>query len=138
MTNLQKLAATYALLFFTSVILGHLPGIADENGLLFGLFDLDIKDDILHGASAIWAASAALYSFYAARFYFRLFGFFYFLDSIIGLLFGAGILDFGIFISGPTTYPFMDKVFHNLPHALLGGFALMVGFLFDQRLHHQK
>ena len=70
---IQKIAWLYAGLFLFVVLLGYIPGLT-YNGLLFGRFDIDPIDDILHLASAIWAAFAAWYSLRASIFYFKLFG----------------------------------------------------------------
>ena len=122
MTNIQRLAALYALMFLGVVSLGYIPGFTDENGLLLGLFKIDPIDDVLHGASGLWAALSAWHSAKASRFYFRAFGTYYTADAVIGLITGWSSLD-------PQT-----NVAINLPHLILGPLALAIGFLWHRRL----
>jgi len=56
---IRTLAWIYAALFLFVVILGYIPGVTDVQGLMFGLFKIDLIDDVLHLASAVWAGWAA-------------------------------------------------------------------------------
>lgn len=124
----QKAAWVYAFMFFFIASLAYLPGLADENGVLFGLFSLDIWDDLLHFFSGVWAAVAAYVSVRASVNYFKIFGLIYGLDGVVGLIFGQAYLDAGLFIYGPTPLPFMTRFLANLPHILIGGLAVFIGF----------
>lgn len=126
-------AWVYAALFLFVVALGYLPGVTNEAGQLFGLFKIDPIDDALHLFSGIWAAAAAWYSARASILYFRLFGVIYFLDGVIGFLFGQGYLDGGIFIHGVTPLDFATRLGANLPHLLIGGIAVIIGFVVSRR-----
>jgi hypothetical protein len=134
MTKLQKLAAGYALLFFLVVAVGWVPAFKDASGALFGLFHLELKDDLLHGFSAVWAGFAAWRSWSASRFYFRTFGPIYFFDGVLGLLTGSGFLDLGIFQHGMLDLPFITRFFANLPHLIIGGLAIAIGAYFVSRI----
>ena len=133
MNMIRKLAWVYAVLFVGVVALGYIPGLTDDQGLLLGLFSIQLKDDLLHLGSAIWAALAALHSTGASLFYFRLFGLLYFFDGICGLLFGQGYLDLGILLYGPRSLDLMTRIGANIPHILIGGIALLIGFVFYRR-----
>ncbi|MCL4862026.1 MAG: DUF4383 domain-containing protein [Caldilineaceae bacterium] len=133
MNPIRKWAWGYAALFVAVVALGYIPGLTDEQGALLGLFHIELKDDLLHLGSALWAAIAAWRSAAAARFYFRLFGLIYFFDGVSGLLFGQGYLDFGIFLYGPTQLDLATRIGANIPHLLIGGIAILVGFVFSRR-----
>jgi len=130
---IRKLAWGYAALFLAVVLLGYIPGLTDEHGMLLGLFHIELKDDVLHLGSALWAAIAAWLSTGAALFYFRLFGLIYFFDGVCGLLFGQGYLDFGIFLYGPTPLDLGTRIGANAPHLVIGGVAVLIGFVFYRR-----
>ncbi|MGE0503125.1 MAG: DUF4383 domain-containing protein [Rhizobiaceae bacterium] len=129
MTLIQKLAIAYAVMFIVVVAIGYVPAFNDENGYLFGLFSLQWWDDLLHGFSGVWALAAAFVSHRASVIYFRLFGGVYLFDGVLGLVTGSGCLDGGIFIYGIQDIDFMTRVFANLPHLAIGGFAVLVGFV---------
>lgn len=132
MNLIRKLGWVYAIMFFIIASLAYIPGLADENGLLFGLFSLQLHDDLLHLGSGIWAALAAWRSTWATTLYFRLFGILYGLDGILGLITGHGYLDAGIFLHGGDQSDLMTRIFANLPHILIGGIAVSIGFVLSR------
>lgn len=129
----QKLAWLYAAMFFFIAVIGYLPGLTNAAGQLFGLFKLDLIDDALHLGSGIWAAAAAWTSTRAATLYFKLFGSIYGLDGLMGLAFGQGYLDGGIFTHGITPLDLGTRIATNLPHLLIGGMAVLIGFVISRR-----
>jgi len=133
MDVIRGLAWLYFLIFMGVVALDFVPQFTDADGRLFGLFTLDLYDNSLHFASGLWAAIAAWHSRGWSVFYFRLFGILYFFDGLLGLITGSGYLDFGIFISGVLDLPLMTRIFANLPHLALGGFAIFAGFWLARR-----
>lgn len=124
----RKVAFAYAVILFAVTSLNYIQGIPDENGYVFGIFALDLFDDSLHAASALWALIAALISQNASRIFLRYFGALYLADAVLGLLTGSGYLDFGIFTLGFQSYPLGFKILANLPHFALGSVALAVSF----------
>jgi hypothetical protein len=128
MDRVRAFGWAYFALFVLVVAVGYVPGFEDADGNLFGLFKLDLYDDSLHLASGLWAGIAAWWSFGAARTYFRLFGPLYFLDGLLGLFTGSGYLDGGIFLYGPLDLPLLTRFFANLPHLVIGGVAIWVGY----------
>ena len=124
----QRIAVGFFLVLLGAASLNYIPGVTDEDGVAFGVFALDIFDDSLHLASAIWALAAALVSARAARLFLLIFGALYFADGAMGLAIGSGYLDFGIFNYGVQDLPFGFKILANLPHLGLGGVALLSGF----------
>ena len=128
MDRVRTFGWVYFVLFVLVVAIGYVPGFKDDSGQLFGLFTLDLYDDSLHLASGLWAGAAAWWSAGAARAYFRLFGPLYFLDGVMGLILGSGYLDGGIFLYGPLDLPLTTRVFANLPHLIIGGVAIWVGY----------
>lgn len=123
----SPIAFGYFIALSLAAALNYIPGVTDENGLTFGIFALDIYDDALHAASALWALGAALVSARASRLFLILFGALYLADGLMGLATGSGYLDLGIFTWGVQNLPFGFKVMANTPHIALGGFALIMG-----------
>ena len=66
MNNIQKLCFGYFSALMVAALQLH-PWLTDENGLAFSIFALDIYDDALHVASALWALAAGILSYRAAR-----------------------------------------------------------------------
>lgn len=123
----RRVAAAYAVVLGVVALLNQVPGLADADGRVFGVFALDLYDDLLHGASAIWAATAAALSRRASIAFLRLFGTLYLGDGLLGLATGSGYLDLGIVLYGVQPLSFGFKVMANAPHLLLGGVAILVG-----------
>lgn len=137
MNVIQNLAWLYAAMFIFVVALGYIPGFTNAEGQLLGLFKIELIDDALHLGSGIWAALAAWTSARASTFYFKTFGVIYGLDGIIGLLFGQGYLDGGIFVHGPTPLDWGTKFATNIPHIMIGGTAVLIGFVLSRKLADQ-
>lgn len=128
--NLHRATAfIYFLVLSLAAALNYIPGVTDQDGVAFGIFALDIFDDALHAASALWALVAAVLSARAARMFLLIFGALYLGDGALGLITGSGYLDFGIFTNGVLDLPFSFKVMANLPHIGLGLIALVVSQL---------
>jgi hypothetical protein len=123
----QKVALFYFVALTGAAALNYIPGLTDDQGRAFGVFALDIYDDALHLASALWALAAALISGRAARMFLMIFGALYLADGAMGLALGSGYLDLGIFTNGIVPMDFTFKIMANAPHILLGGFALVMG-----------
>ena len=137
MSLIQKLGIAYAAMFFLVVAIGYVPAFNDANGQLFGLFSLQWYDDLLHAFSGVWALAAAVVSHRASVLYFRLFGSVYLFDGVLGLVTGSGCLDGGIFIDGFRSFNDIElpvRFFANLPHLLIGGIAVYIGFVLARRV----
>ena len=129
MTSLQKLCFAYFVALMVAASLNYIPGLTDENGLAFGIFALDIFDDALHVASALWALVAGILSHRAARNFMIIFGLAYLGDGIFGFFTGYGYLDLGIFTNASAGLDFsLGRVLANVPHLALGGIAAWAGF----------
>jgi len=132
--TMQNLAWLYAAMFFVIGSLRYIPFINDAQGYTLGIFKLEWYDDLLHYASGVWAAIAAWKSFKASEFYFKLFGIIYGLDGVMGFFLGQGYLDGGIFINGYTPLDWGFKFAANIPHIVIGGIAVFIGFVLSKRL----
>lgn len=128
MSILRIICFGYFVALMIAAATNYIPGLTDEAGLAFGIFALDIYDDALHVASALWALVSGLLSHRAARTFLILFGAAYLGDGVFGFFTGYGYLDLGIFTNGSLGMEFsMGRVFANLPHLALGGFGLFAG-----------
>lgn len=135
MTLIRYIAFGYFISLAIAASLNYLPipGIIDDQGRAFGVFALDLFDDALHVASAIWALLAALISHKASKVFLLWFGAAYLTDGLLGLVTGSGYLDFGIFVYGFYEYPsFLIKLAANIPHLFLGGFAVLAAKIWDK------
>jgi hypothetical protein len=117
--KLRSIALVYMFILLAAASLNYIPGLTDAEGRAFGVFALDVFDDALHVASALWAGSAAFTSSRAARIFLRYFGLLYLTDGLLGLATGSGYLDLGIVHHGMVDLPLTFKILANLPH--IGG-----------------
>lgn len=128
MTIIQKFALGYFAVLLGAAALNYVPEITDDDGLAFGIFALDLFDDLLHLASAIWALTAAFWGARASKLFLVIFGALYLGDGALGFLTGWGYLDFGILTNASDGLSFtLVRVLANLPHIALGGVALLAG-----------
>lgn len=133
MTTLRKIALGYFVVLMGAASLNYIPGLTDDQGLAFGIFALDIFDDALHVASALWALAAALISHRASKLFLLIFGALYLGDGVFGFFTGYGYLDLGIFTNDSLGLSFtLFRVLANLPHVALGAFALWAALRLDR------
>jgi hypothetical protein len=128
--KLRWIAVVYMLILLAAASLNYIPGLTDTEGRAFGVFALDIYDDALHVASALWAGIAAATSSRAAKIFLRSFGLLYLTDGLMGLAVGSGYLDLGIMNHGVLDLPLSFKILANLPHIAGGAFAVFSSIRF--------
>jgi hypothetical protein len=133
MNILRRITLVYAVVLGLVTALNYVPGLTDDQERVFGIFALDLYDDLLHFASAAWAAAAAWTSTRACVIYLKVFGSLYLLDGLLGLATGSGFLDLAIVVYGIQPLPLQFKFLANLPHIALGGFAAYAGFVLARR-----
>ena len=130
---LRRIAFVYMVILLAAASLNYVPGLTDDQGRAFGVFALDIFDDALHVASALWAGTAAFTSKRAARIFLRYFGLLYLTDGLLGLATGSGYLDLGIMNHGILDLPMTFKILANLPHIGGGAFAVFSSVYFGKQ-----
>jgi hypothetical protein len=106
-STIQKCAFGFALLFLGVYSLDYVPGIMDQNGLMFGLFHMTRIVDLGHLGAGSLALIGALISARTARAYFWLLGVWYTIDVFV------------YFFGHLQTLPVTKNVLINLPHILI-------------------
>lgn len=124
----KRVCLIYAVILTMVAAINYIPGLTDPEGLAFGVFALDIYDDALHLASALWALGAGLSSRRAGQIFLLLFGGAYLLDGVFGIFTGWGFLDLGIVTNASLGFSLSPlRIAANLPHIGLGAIALWAG-----------
>ena len=120
LTTLQKCARGFAALFLGVYLLDYVPGIMDEHGLMFGLFQMTRIVDLGHLFAGALAVVAALSSPRVARIYLYLLGVWYSIDVLV------------YFVSHLQTISLTRNLLVNLPHILILGAAFWIATKVDR------
>ncbi len=118
-STIQKVGFGFALLFLGVYALDYVPGIMDQNGLMFGLFHMSRLIDLGHLGAGSLALICALISAKASRFYFWLLGVWYTIDVVT------------YFFSHLSTLPLIKNVLVNMPHILIFVAAYWIALCVD-------
>ncbi len=119
-STIRKVAFGFAALFLGVYLLDYVPGIMDQNGLMFGLFHMSKLIDFGHLALGVLALAAALISTKITRVYFWALGVWYTIDVVT------------YFIGHLQTTPLKTNVLVNLPHTLIFVAAYWIALKVDQ------
>jgi hypothetical protein len=134
-TSIQRWSGLWGIFFLLVVVITNIPAFNDEQGRNFGLYKIDMPDNIVHLLTAIWGIAAAYISIQASIWFFRIFGSVYMLDAIAGLFFSRGLLDLSIFMEGPGAADLsVTNILVNLPHVIISSILLYVGFKGYQKM----
>lgn len=106
-STIQKCAFAFAVLFLGVYSLDYVPGIMDQNGLMFGLFHMTRLVDLGHLGAGSLALIGGLISARMARAYFWLLGVWYSIDVLT------------YFFGHLNALPLMKNFLVNLPHILI-------------------
>ena len=127
--TLRKLAWLYTFGFIGIWIITHTPALTDADGLSFGLFKIDPVDDAVHLLSGVAGGIVAWRAHAWIPLFFKQVGLAYMGDAIVGMTTSRGLLDGSLFFQGPGPADFgMTNWALNLPHIVLSGIALVIGF----------
>lgn len=131
---LNKICYGFAAFLLFAAATNYIPGFTDKNGLVFGIFNLDIYKDMLHVLSAIWAFLSARGTRETALKFLQVFGTIYLIDGIAGLFTGASFLDLSLFMGGiqPVNSWFI-RFASNVPHLSLGLASVYSGFVLSKK-----
>ena len=105
--TIQKCALGFAVLFLGVYSLDYVPGIMDQNGLMFGLFHMTRLVDLGHLGAGSLALIGGMTSARTARAYFWLLGVWYTIDV------------FTYFFGHLNKLPLTKNFLVNLPHILI-------------------
>src|SRR5947209_7198549 len=119
-STIQKCAFGFAVLFLGVYSLDYVPGIMDQNGLMFGLFHMTRIVDLGHLGAGSLALIGALISARTARAYFWLLGVWYTIDVFV------------YFFGHLHTLPVAKNVLINLPHILIFMAAYYIALRVDK------
>lgn len=106
-STIQKLAFGFAALFLGVYSLDYVPGIMDQNGLMFGLFHMSKLIDLGHLTLGALALISAFISAKITRIYFWALGVWYTIDVVT------------YFFGHLHSLPLVSNVLVNLPHTLV-------------------
>lgn len=127
--TLVKLAWLYTAGFLGIFVITHTPALTDANGLSFGLFKIDPVDDAVHLLSGVIGFIVAWRAHGYIPLFFKAVGLAYMGDAIVGMTTSRGLLDGSLFTQGPGSPDFgLTNWALNLPHIILSGIALVIGF----------
>jgi hypothetical protein len=136
-STIQKFAWFYGISLLIIASLRWIPGVTDSHGLLFGLFQLDWLDDIIHTLTGLWGVFGALVSARQSAIFFRGIGLLYTIDAIIGLAYGQNPFHIG-FWGGEALLTGLLRILVNIPHLLGGLLALYLGFYLGKEILKSK
>jgi len=85
----RKMANIFGVVLLVVGVLGFIPGITTgsmNDGMLLGLFHVNILHDVIHILSGVLALAAGMSSAKASKMYFMVFGVIYALVAILGFI----------------------------------------------------
>src|SRR5271155_3491689 len=106
-STIQKCGFGFAVLFLGVYALDYVPGVMDQNGLMFGLFHMSRLIDLGHLGAGSLALIGGLISARMARAYFWLLGVWYTIDV------------FTYFFGHLNSLSLLVNVLTNLPHLII-------------------
>jgi len=120
-STIQKCALWFAVLFLGVYSLDYVPGIVDQNGLMFGLFHMSKLIDLGHLGLGALALAAGFTSATAARLYFWALGLWYTIDVVT------------YFLGHLHAVSLTTNVLVNLPHTVIFVAAYWIAMKVDKR-----
>lgn len=115
----KKLATWFGIVFLLIGVLGFVPGITNDEGMLLGIFHVDAIHNIIHIVFGILAFWMGMSGEAGAKNYFKLVGVVYGLVAVLGFFQGDSDMILGIF---------HNNMADTWLHIVLALIALYVGF----------
>lgn len=119
-STIQKVAFGFAAVFLGVYLLDYVPGIMDENGMMFGLYHMSRLIDLGHLAAGSLGLIAGLVSAKMARIYFWGLGVAYTIDVVV------------YFFGHLSTLSLKTNFLANLPHIIIFIAAYYVAIKVDK------
>lgn len=116
----RRITLVYAAFAALVVAMGWMPQFMvwhQHDRLMMGLFVLSPLDDITHGLTAIMALAAAIHSRKACVLFLTAFGWYYALDAVFFLMYGA-----------VNEKPWLADIMLNLPHVIVSSGMLATAY----------
>lgn len=117
---LRTMAILFGIAFIFAGVAGFLPALT-QNGLLFGVFEVDAMHNIVHLVSGVIAIMAAT-SYKFSKLYFQIFGIIYGIVTLVG------------FVNGGDLYIMHVNMADNFLHLIITIVALLLGFFTQKRI----
>lgn len=115
--SIANIAKVFGAVFVLIGVLGYVPGIT-SNGMLLGIFEVDMVHNIIHILTGLLALAAAFSSEKYAKLFFQVFGVVYALVAVLGFIQGDMVL--GLFHVNAAD---------NYLHVVVAVVALYAGFV---------
>jgi hypothetical protein len=113
--NTQQAAKWFGIVLLAVGILGFIPGVVTQGGLLLGIFSVDTLHNLIHIVSGVIGIASAG-SFKGSKLYFKIFGIVYGIVTILG------------FVGGGMVLGMMMNTADNILHLVITAFSLYYGF----------
>lgn len=114
----KQLALYFGIVLAAVGVLGFVPGVTNEQGLLLGIFQVDAIHNIIHLATGLVGILVALMWSSHASLYFKVFGVVYGLVTVVGFIQGDSVLNL-----------IAVNMADNVLHVAITAFALWAGFM---------
>jgi hypothetical protein len=116
--NLKTMASLFGIVLLVVGVLGFVPALTPD-GMLLGLFKVDMLHNLVHIVTGVAALAAALMAGNTPKMFFQVFGVVYGLVTILGLSTGFGL--------GVGLIPV--NMLDNMLHILISAASLYLGFM---------
>lgn len=115
--SITQIAKIFGIVFLLIGVLGFVPGVTYD-GMLLGIFQVDMVHNLIHILTGLVALGAAYTSEKNGKLFFQVFGVIYALVAVLGLVMGGDMV-LGLFHANMADH---------ILHVVVAAVALYVGF----------